>query len=318
MYFLQKRLITSFYLLSLCFNLQSMEKVFNNTKNFCKGEQVFEENSTPFLTRNIAFGLAEIAMHNASNFLKIKLVPRYFVKKEIRNGNQVYLFCVPWIESSIKILNSDHLKSLVSEEEWSNMNIFYFLFGQYDRHFGNQVIDKDGKLHLIDNEAVANTNQYVLGYSPDKNISCAWVAFIRKEVNVPNEPDNFYDVIKSKQDPAWINSEFPNVDVWTKRDIDNGYCRIWKNTLWRQLYAFNANITAPFSEIISSKLLEKIESLTPEILTSFWPELPFNASQEDKLRYDAIIQKFVQKTMERRSMVLDYFEKHPEGIRENI
>jgi hypothetical protein len=247
-------------------------------------------------------------------------VPNVILSKKKNAENKNVVSCsVLWIEPiAEKINHSDQLRKLITEKEWSQMNIFYFLFGQYDRHFGNVVVSKDtGKLYLIDNEAVANIDQMVLGYSPDKKISCPWVPIAQsKDAVIEGEPAELMDVLKAPQDPAMIHKLFPGLDQWTKRDIDNDFCRVWHSILWRQMYAGSSNLAAPCAEIISPELLKKIENLTAQDIAALWPALPCDAHAPVAEEYQQFIKTFVDKTFMRRDMITNYFKLHPEGIRE--
>jgi hypothetical protein len=177
-------------------------------KCYSKLETPIEEFSKSPLSTRIRFMLGEVAMYKADRWLETNMVPPVAIKKTIQKNDdgkdiEIVSLCSFWIEpADIKVKSTDELKSLVSPEEWSQMNILYFLFGQYDRNLGGQVISKEtGKLYLIDNEAIANVNQYVLGYSPDKNISCPWAPTrINNELSSENDPADFLEVIKTKSE----------------------------------------------------------------------------------------------------------------------
>jgi hypothetical protein len=266
--------------------------------------------------KDLFWGLAEVAMYKADRFFDFHMVPPVIVKLEEEDEKQVLTCYSFWIEpQTIKITGSDHLKSLISETEWTQMNIFYFLFGQYDKHFGNQIIGQDGKLYLIDNEATANIRQFVFAYSPNKTISLPWVAQqINNTLQTTNEPDDFKEIISQQQDPQIIHEAFPDLDIYAKRDIDNGYTRIWKKILWRQMYAMSTEVSASFSETISQKLLQQLYELTEEKIFSFWPVLPFDTNETVEIDYQQRIKQFCKDTLGRRDMILAYFEQHPEGI----
>ncbi|HEX2977628.1 MAG TPA: hypothetical protein VHO47_00695 [Candidatus Babeliales bacterium] len=294
----------------------------NKIKRFIKCETIIDKNTQERLTKSVRYMCGEIAMYNASRFLELNIVPpAVLLKSKNADGKESVSFCSQWIDQGIQISDSMHLKKTISIEEWESMNIAQFLFGQYDRHFGNLIIQKDtNKLHLIDNEAIANVDQFVFAYSPDKKKSCPWVGNVGDfvacvKIDPDKEPKDFESVLNIAQDPAIMHAAFPHVDIWTKIDIDNGYCRIWHNRLWRQFYASSKEPGAPFSETISSDLLRKIKKLTPEQLASFWPAIPFEMEKEGLNQYKELIDAFVKKTMQRKQMILDYFDKHPEAIR---
>ncbi len=260
--------------------------------------------------------LAENAMYKADRYLGLGMVPPVVIKKEKKDDCETISSCSYWIEpAKAAITSSDQLKSLVSPKEWAQMNLFLFIFGQYDKHFGNHVIAKeDGKLYLIDNEAVVNVNQFTRGYSSDKRVSIPWVPIRKnKEIDDSLDSEDFWTVVNGQQDKEWIKNCFPDVDFYTVRDIDNDNCRIWKQALWRQMYVFNKKVSATFSDRVNPTLLKKIESLDEEVLTSFWPQYPFE-NKEEVARYNKMIQTFYKKTVKRKAMVLEYFKQHPEGI----
>ena len=292
-------------------------------KCYSKLETPIEEFSKSPLSTRIRFMLGEVAMYKADRWLETNMVPPVAIKKEIKKDEndkdvEILSLCSFWIEpSDVKIKSTDELKKLVSDTEWSQMNILYFLFGQYDRNLGGQVISKEtGKLYLIDNEAIANVNQFVIGYSPDKNISCPWAPIrINEELSSENEPEDFLEVVQCKQDLAKIHAAFDkDVDCWTQRDIDNNCCRIWKKRLWRQFYLMAKYICAPFSETISLKLFNKINALNSETLASFWPNLPVETNEENLTQYKNLIEKFIENTLKRKKMIIKYFEEHPQNI----
>jgi hypothetical protein len=288
---------------------------------FTKREIILSKTPEPHLSKNARYILAEVAMYNASRALGIDMVPTTIIlKKKNDMGQNIVSCCSAWIEAAnVKIHNAQDLKNIITPGEWSQMNIFHFIFGQYDRHFGNIIIEKNTrKLYLIDNEAVANVDQYVFAYSADKNLSCPWVGgvgdFIAKKPNPEPEAQDFLTLLATKQDPRMLHEAFPDVDIPTKIDIDRGYCRIWHNRLWRQFYILEDYIAAPFSDFIAATFLEKISSLTEHELVSLWPEIPFEISKEGAEEYATLIKKFTQKTLERIDMVAHYFLEHPENI----
>ncbi len=98
----------------------------------------------------------EVAAYRASQWLRLRLVPPTVLKthKKMRGSLQFF------VESPFDLLKDserDHAFSLLSEQTKSDRQIFYYIFGQWDPHPGNQLVslDKDGKayLALIDNAA---------------------------------------------------------------------------------------------------------------------------------------------------------------------
>ena len=315
-------LIVSLFLSGMAVHKSSKEPLIESEiKQHCKREVIINELS--HLTKDLRYLLAEMAMYNADQFLDFNMIPDAIFLRYTALDKERITFCCRWIESSNGgICNSLHLKDLITQKEWMQMNIFHFLFGQYDRHFGNLVIEQNsGKLYLIDNEAVANVDQCVWAYSPDKKLSCPWVGGVGDCVSARKMPwpecSSFKEVLSQDQDPLIIHEAFPHVDEWTKRDIDHGYCRVWNNKLWRQFYAFGSDaLAAPFCQEITRALFTKLQSLTAQDLADLWPEIPFQACETLMQEYKELIHTFVIKTLERRDMIINYFRAHPESIKE--
>lgn len=314
-------LSSSLLLSGMTFHECSQERfIKSEIKRHCKREVVI--NQLSHLTKDLRYLLAEMAMYNADRFFDFNMVPDAIFLRYTAQGKERITFCSQWIESSDEgICNSHHLQHLITPKEWMHMNIFHFLFGQYDRHFGNIVIEKNsGKLYLIDNEAVANVDQFVWAYSSDKKLSCPWVGGVgdcEPARKIPwHECSSFSEALSQDQDPLIIHEAFPHVDEWTKRDIDHGYCRVWNNKLWRQFYACGSDaLAAPFCNEISHELLQKLQSLTAQKLALLWPAIPFQAPESVTHEYEELITQFVIKTLERRDMIVDYFRMHPESIK---
>ncbi len=283
--------------------------------------------------------LAEVAMDKFDKQLGFNMVPT--VKLELENktdGTQNFTLSSLKIqpksittssgqEEVLKIQHSDELKKIITPLEWMRMNIFLFLVGQYDRTFSNLIIDQNNKLYLIDNEAVARVNQIVFGYSNDKRAACAWVPLRILQNTIPQtEPLSLEATLQQNITPegiAKIHAAFPKpldpnsqdlIDQWTRLDIDAGYCRLYQGQLWRQLYARNTNIDAPFSATITLELLKQLRSLTAENLVTIWPELPYKDCPQDEKAYSAMIKKFAEATLTRRDMIVEYFVAHPESV----
>ena len=235
-------------------------------------------------------------MDKADKYLDFNRVPKVKLIYTIDNkSNHVFSCYSHYIEpKDIKINNSYLLRRLISDSEWSEMNIFCFLFGQYDRHFGNVIISKfNNKLYLIDNEAVVNTDQFVQDYSPDRRLSFPWVPIkhsyklfnkVKKLKNNNLNKNSLLEAIFSsltKSNIELMHKEFYMLNECAHKDIDRGACLIYKGTLWRQMYLYSANLLPSFSEFISPELFNKLKKIDIKDLISFWPELPKLASEID-------------------------------------
>ncbi|MDR3646734.1 MAG: hypothetical protein P4L22_04285, partial [Candidatus Babeliales bacterium] len=67
-------------------------------------------------------------------------------------------------------------------------------------------------------------------------------------------------------------------------------------------------------ETISLKLFNKISELDADTLASFWPKFPIETTQENLADYNNLIEKFVENTLKRKQMIIEYFQAHPKNI----
>lgn len=256
---------------------------------------------------NMAFANAEVAAFNASNWLGLDVVPYTEIKQFVDvEGVQKSGSIQPWVQHvySEKPTSLDDLKSKIGEDNFANMQIFYFLMGQYNRRFGNQVVytcNGKVKVALVDNGSIM-AKQLVKGYG-----QLPWVAMAKAKDLIEEQPATLWESLETKQNPKDIFKQFSNFDFYTNRDIKDGYAHIWNGYLWRQFYGSSTNLGPAFSERIKSKLLAKLKKLNAETVKSFWPEFPEAWSEER-------INEWVNGILERRDMIVKYFEQHPEDI----
>ncbi len=121
----------------------------------------------------------EVAAYKMSCAMGLRLVPPTVLRKidDVQGSLQFY------VESPIDLMKGSGALRKISQKEASDMNIFYFVAGQWDDHNGNQIVaktDEGFSLALIDNGGILR-RQYALyggstflqkGSVPDE-ISCA-------------------------------------------------------------------------------------------------------------------------------------------------
>src|SRR3990167_1323119 len=203
--------------------------------------------------------LAELVAFNANNYLGLDLVPPTVLRSNVNiQGVLKSGYLQPWIQPVYekKPSSSNELREKISSQQYSQMQIFYFLMGQYDRHFGNQIVYNDNgelKLALIDNSSL-QARQWVSAYG-----QLPWVA-MAKAKKTENEAATLEESLKTLQNPQEIFKQFPDFDYYTNREISHGFGHIWGGYLWRQFYATSTNLEPAFSKTIEAGLLEKIES----------------------------------------------------------
>lgn len=289
------------------------------------------------VSRAFMYQLAERAMYNADRLLELGLVPPVVIALNKEGDSLVYRsFLID--NPADRVHSHAALKDLVEDKkELSRMFIFQFLIGNYDRHFGNLVVQKGtGKLYLIDHAAVAHVKQHVAGYSPDRLISSPWVCIAQNDKFIlPNESKEFFDAMTKPQDPDAILKavEGFGFDTYTLRDIaardkegkiirdaqDNPqgqHLKIWGGCVWRQFYAGQTAVSPLFSATIEKSLLDKLKGLTADDLVKLWPKLTdyYKAPEAHLKQYEAVVSKWVEDTLRRRDMIVAYFEKNPKSV----
>ncbi len=101
---------------------------------------------------NACYG--EVAAYKAAKVLNLRLVPPT-VLRDINGTKGSLQF---YVDCSVDLAKYHSLLQKASRKDRSDMNVFYFLFNQWDDHRGNQLIDKDKKkfrLVLIDNQGIS-------------------------------------------------------------------------------------------------------------------------------------------------------------------
>lgn len=96
---------------------------------------------------------AEVAAYKASSVLRIGLVPPTVLRTIDGVEGSIQLFVDSDLDTSNKNLRRKAYR-WVSKKEKSDMNVFYYVFGQWDSQSDNQIITSDFHLALIDNAAL--------------------------------------------------------------------------------------------------------------------------------------------------------------------
>jgi hypothetical protein len=188
---------------------------------------------------------------------------QYFVKSD-----------VDWMEWEVR--NSFP----VSRTDESNRDAFYFVFGQWDRHAGNVIVDDTGHFALIDNTSIKSRNKvrygelpYIIKFSSlsqyQKPSPTAFPFDDFKEFVNPT-PFELLDFFQGKVGLKAIQNHFK---WWFKTDKNNEYkpftLRIifWENRVWIQTsHPVNASYGPIQFEFLSRKTLDAYRALTFESL----------------------------------------------------
>jgi hypothetical protein len=97
----------------------------------------------------------EVAAYKAAKFLGIRLVPPTILQ-DLNGGKASFQFYVASPIDLKKISPSSVFQGL-SKKDVSDKDVFYYIFGQWDTHPGNQMVSKYNKKHhlaLIDNAGI--------------------------------------------------------------------------------------------------------------------------------------------------------------------
>lgn len=255
--------------------------------------------------KEVGNSYAEVAFDNAAKWLGLDLtldsVVREINIEGVNRSGVLRKWAWPLYPNA---KDSNQLKEWVGEDQYNAAQVLYFVLGQYDRHFGNQVVYNDNakiRLALIDNSAIV-ANQFVQSYG-----SLPWVEMAEAQNLTEDQPATIWESLQTKQNPEAIFAQFSDFDIYTNRDISNGFAHIWNGILWRQFYATSGNLGPAFADKIDSGLLNKLKALDAETVKSFWQAFPAEWDE-------ASINAWVNNLLERRDMVVQYFEQHPEGI----
>jgi hypothetical protein len=165
-------------------------------------------------------------------------------------------------------------------EEWANIQIFYFVFGQWDQDPSNMIASKHEdsvKLFLIDNAAMGYLQKVRYGEYP-------FVVYFEDIVPVDSEETSFpFEKVQVLP---------PRPEVWRERFKDLLYkeqisllCRLqedipivfWKGHLWRQ-FQFGK---PAYTQVYPVNTMKALEDLTLHKLKDFFDnELGFQFSDE--------------------------------------
>jgi hypothetical protein len=111
---------------------------------------------------------AEVAAFRASKFLKINLVPPTIFYTQDNQTGTLQQYVEPFCDLMDK-KNHQSAVHLLSPDIKASMQLFYFIFGQWDPDPSNMIISKQNKklsLHLIDNGAMATPQKVRYGEHP--------------------------------------------------------------------------------------------------------------------------------------------------------
>ena len=214
--------------------------------------------------------ISEVAAYKASQFLEIHLVPPtvLFIKDDLVGSLQLY------VEPSFDLMvadNYEQARKRISAEDLANIELFYFVFGQWDPDPSNLIaLEVEGRVHfaLIDNAAIGFAQKARYGDYPF--VLCFPDTIFPKNISQEAFPfDNVRLLAPDKE--VWQN-EFGS--ILSEAQIEQ-LCKtrwrpiafvIWGGHFWRQ-YGFGS---PSYTEFYPSKTMKKFEELDHHKLKEFY------------------------------------------------
>lgn len=258
---------------------------------------------------NLHDSYAEVAAYRASKFLGHRLVPpTVFKEYENRIGSLQF-----FVESNLDLLISEQnikARAILSEKDISDMYLFYFIFGQWDIHAGNQMIaiNKHGeaKIALIDNGAISNTIKIIYGdYAFVKRLHLEGVNFDDQPfpyndsqlLKLPTSVEGLREIFKD-----YVVTDIPLetlVERWNGLGSNFLVYVIWKDGFWIQFYKLGKKVSRNYTDIYFNSTIEAYKSLDINMLKDFFAE-----AIEDKAKF--CDESFLKAILERRDQVLSH------------
>lgn len=242
----------------------------------------------------------EVAAFHAARLIGMRNVPPA-VLTELQGRKGVLSY---FVKTSIDIKSmtrkqQDEVLAKVSPKELSDMQVFHFLFGQNDRHFGNILVDDEYRLVLIDNEALTMLTQFNLN-----GTSWAQRAVLKPELR--DGVDQFrgtpfpFDRIRhlNLANPQIVENFLKNTQIKREnlmRQVSSINSQILPIVFWRDAFwsPTRANSLPLSLDILSVATLQKIRSLYYEPLRAVFHEPYFSKTHLELIfqRRDQILQK---------------------------
>ena len=244
--------------------------------------------------------LAEVAAYRASIFLNLNFVPPtvLYVEEDTVGSLQCY------VEPSFDLISKyDDVISRVSPEELANIQLFYFVFGQWDPGKSNFIAVEEGdKVHLalIDNAAMSF--QQKVRYGDHPFVLCF------SNIVLPQKPD---EGAFPFDNPSSLP---PKIEIWQaefgayiSEEKIRRLCSstkpivyvVWGGRFWRQY-----GIGKPaYAELYPPETMKRLEQMTLDDLKGF-----FQNDEGFKFR-----PAYFEDILERRDQVVNAWQKKQRG-----
>lgn len=249
----------------------------------------------------IADGSGEVAAYEASIALGFPYIPPTIMRTIGDKKGSLQLLVETDVDSLIPGVYEAALKK-ASSDDVANLQLFRFVFGQFDVGPHNTLILKENNktyLIAIDNAGICLRQHVTYGNHP----FVEYYYRVQLKTNDWNEPFPF-DKAKTIKEP--ITEEMRRVFGDKKIELYLGYHKldksfsvhyvIYQNRIWKQVQRSDI----PFTDYLPDQTRQTLESLNLDILKKIFA----CAKNSDFLTPD-----YLQAILERRDQVLNYFQK---------
>lgn len=255
--------------------------------------------------------LSETPRHELNETGHVYVPPTIF--REI-NGivGSLQMYVEPDPEVAAKKLTDAQARELVGAKKWSDVQLWRFVFGQWDITEVNRIIQRNGddyNIALIDNEGIGDQQHVRYGDFPFVNVGYNPAAvtlmgnsfpFHAAETELNPHPARLGQLFAGfMRDPRIRETSIWLHRYWRYPQRDQLYNPIryatWNHRLWIQYYTFTGH-EPTYTDQYDRSTLEAYRRLTRSTLERIWRE-----ALHQKRSYT----KLIDLTLERRDQVLE-------------
>ncbi|MBA3751733.1 hypothetical protein H0X06_02975 [Candidatus Dependentiae bacterium] len=254
-------------------------------------QAVFKPDNYKSVSGTDEYCYAEVAAYKASRVMGKRLVPPTVIREIEGRPGSLQFFVQPAMKTTT--IN----KAKIGPKDQSDIEVFYFVFGQWDLHNGNQIIaESKGKIFvaLIDNATMMHVQKILYGHHAF--IKKGYDANARSQEKTPFPFDqvkiarrsNFKDLY-----PLFSRfiSKYRIEKMERKRRVP--YI-VWDNALWLQHYKFKGQKPC-FTKTYYRSTLNALKALNRESLLYIWQE---------GLSVNKKFEELIDLTLERRDQLV--------------
>lgn len=243
---------------------------------------------------------AEVAAYNASLHLGFPKIPPTVLRELDGKKGSLQLYVDTKIDLGQEGQFNEFIKT-VSKDDLANLNLFYFVFGQWDTDPHNVMGYQAGAhsyLIAIDNADIADPQHVRYGERP-------FVKVIDSKALDTQDFDKPFPFDQAKLEridtlKKTYAEKLPK-SFYTRFKVKQLSYVVHRNAFWRQFYVFEKDaVIQPFSPYAPPATLEKLKALDKKAIKDI-----FNVGEKIEFLTD----EYVDSILGRRDQVLRYFEK---------